>query len=343
MPRPARGRSRDRRCVHPTDDPRWLELLRDQDAAFGRAQAADFGVTDSMIRAQVDAGRWQRPHRGVVVAHNGALTFRTRAWAAVLACGSPAVVSHRAAGHLAGLFDQPPGVIDVSVPAERRPAGVAGVRVHRRRGELLAVGSPPRTPIEQVVLDLVQVASAPDEVIALLTAAIERRLSTPARLRVAASRCPKLAWRALVDDVLVTYGVHSPLEWRFLRDVERRHRLPRSDRQVRETTGGALSTGALATGAAVWRDVVYARFGVVVELDGAAAHPRESRHKDMARDNAVVVAGGRPLRYGWRDVVGRACVTAAQLAGVLRVAGWAGAPRACGPGCALPGLLGSGR
>lgn len=314
--------------MHPTTNVEWLALLYEQDAVFARGQAASFGITDSMIRAQVKAHRWQRLHPGVFAAHNGSLGFRARAWAAVLFCGHGAALSLRAGGYVAGLIDRPPAMIDVSVPGARRPRGAPGIRVTRRHRMPCAVGGPPRLPIDEVVLDLVGDAATPDDVVGFITSACQRRLTTAARLRAAADLRQKLAWRALANDVLADADeTHSPLEWRYRRDVERAHGLPRSVGQVATTHGASKQ----------WRDAVYEEYGLVVELDGAAAHPEERRHRDMARDNAVAVDGGRSLRYGWHDVAGHACEAADQVAIVLHSAGWRGMPRACGPRCRIAG------
>ena len=49
----------------------------------------------------------------------------------------------------------------------------------------------------------------------------------------------------------------------------------------------------------------------------------------MRRDNAAAVDGRTVLRYGWADVAGRPCEVAAQVADVLRAAGWRGVLRRC--------------
>jgi very-short-patch-repair endonuclease len=318
--------------MHPTAQPGWLELLRDQDGAFTRAQAAAFGITDSMIRAQVKARRWQRIHPRTYVAGAGAasrISFRTRAWAAVLFAGSGAAASHRTAAYLLGLVDQSPGLIEVSTPAARRPRKLPGIALHRRRNDVRVLGSPPRTSVEDTALDLIDLAKRPDDVVAVITAACQRRLTTASRLRDAARTRARLAWRDLVNDVLADAdSAHSALEWRYLRDVERAHRLPASKGQA----------GARRGRSKLWRDAVYKKYRLVVELDGAAAHPDESRHRDMARDNAVVVEGGACLRYGWHDVAGHACEAALQVAIVLRTAGWEGEPVPCGPDCPVRGF-----
>lgn len=113
------------------------------------------------------------------------------------------------------------------------------------------------------------------------------------------------------------------LEYRYFRDVERAHRLPRSARQVRVASGGRIR----------YRDALYARFLVVVELDGEVAHPGESRWLDIRRDNAAAAEGGVTLRYGWADVTGHPCHIAAEVAQVLACRGWAGAARPCSAAC----------
>jgi hypothetical protein len=132
----------------------------------------------------------------------------------------------------------------------------------------------------------------------------------------------------LVHDVLADAdATHSALEWRYRRDVERAHGLPASKGQASARRGRSK----------MWRDVLYRKYRLIVELDGAAAHPDEGRHRDMGRDNAVVVEGGRSLRYGWHDVAGHACEAAIQVATVLRAAGWDGFPTPCSPNCLVRG------
>lgn len=135
----------------------------------------------------------------------------------------------------------------------------------------------------------------------------------------------KMRWRAELDDVLAAAGsgIHSVLEYRYLRDVERAHGLPRSRHQVRVVIDGKV----------VYRDVYYEEYQVAVELDGRLAHPDEERWRDNHRDTQAGVQGVQTCRYGWRDVYARACQTALLQAQILRRRGWRGIPKPCSAGC----------
>ena len=89
-------------------------------------------------------------------------------------------------------------------------------------------------------------------------------------------------------------------------------------------------------GQRVYQDVTYQAHGVVVELDGRAAHPAELRWRDIRRDNAGATEGQVTLRYGWPDVTQRPGLVATEVGAVLSGRGWDGRLRRCGPACLLP-------
>lgn len=175
---------------------------------------------------------------------------------------------------------------------------------------------------------MVSLATNPDAVVALLSAACARRLTTADKIREALDARGRCKWRMLASRALsdIADGVQSPLEARYLRDVERQHRLPRGTRQ-------SLAIGS--HGERIYRDVHYAEHGVTVELDGLAYHPIETRALDMRRDNASSLQGDVILHFGWSDVTTRTCATAAQVATVLKLRGWTGAAARCGPRCVI--------
>ena len=72
---------------------------------------------------------------------------------------------------------------------------------------------------------------------------------------------------------------------------------------------------------------------MIVELDGQAAHPLESRWRDTRRDNANAADGQVTLRLGWVDVTECACLCATVVGRALRRRGWHGPLRRCGPTC----------
>jgi hypothetical protein len=126
-------------------------------------------------------------------------------------------------------------------------------------------------------------------------------------------------------------GAQSLLEFRYLSRVERPHGLPAGTRQYPVRRGGRRQ----------YQDVLYEAFGVVVELDGRAAHPAEFRLRDARRDNANVAAGQVTLRYTWADVTGRPCDVAAEVGVALMRRGWRGTHRRCCRHCALAPAWGS--
>ena len=287
-------------------------------------------MSREVVRSHLRGRRWQRVHPGTYVAFTGPLPPLTRIWAAILYAGEGAVASHATAGWLHRLVDDLPARLDVSVRHGHRHRGSRpGVRVRQSRRLTERVHPtqlPPRTRLEDTVLDLTEDTPRTDDVITVLLRACQRRLTTAARLRLAARRRYRMRWRALVADVLadVVDGVQSALERNYRRDVELPHGLPRGARNRQEGTRGRRR----------YRDVRYKRWRTVVELDGRAAHPDEWQEHDDLRDNEVHETDGTvTLRYGWRAVTGSPCEVAAQVARRLSLHGWRGRVRRCGPDC----------
>ncbi len=308
------------------------EVSRRQEGIVTRQQALSGGMAVAQIRARLKSGRWRSLYPGVYATFTGVVPWEAQLWAAVLAAGAGAVLSHQTAAAVAGFGSgetDRKGAIHVTVPAGRRTR-LPGIVVHRSAQVDAArhpTQTPPQTRVEETVLDLWQ--SSPDLGRALdwVTRACSGRLTTVGRLKAAVARRKKIRWRmellAALDDV--RSGSHSALESRYLHRVERRHGLPAGRRQQpRSRPGGRW-----------YDDVRYSAYGISVELDGLVAHPEYMRRQEKKRDNAEVVAGGRVLHYDWAEVTESPCAVAADVATVLRRNGWPGVPKPCGPQCTI--------
>jgi hypothetical protein len=253
-------------------------------------------------------------------------------WAAALHAGQGAMLSFQTAAELATLTDHPSELIHVTVPSERHLERIPGVVLHRsdRAAQMLhPARTPPQTRVEETVLDLAGVAETVDDAYGWVARAVGRRLTTEARLRDAMESRGRLRWRRELDQALAqdAGGVHSVLEYRYLRDVERPHHLPQATRQARVRDHGQTE----------YRDILYEAYLVAVELDGRAAHPGDRRWPDIHRDNAAAATGVITLRYGWLEVTQHPCRVAAQVAKVLEYRGYKGF-RGCQPTCPVTAL-----
>jgi very-short-patch-repair endonuclease len=205
------------------------------------------------------------------------------------------------------------------------------VHIHRSRRALLvelADCYPPCTSAEETVLDLVDGSETFDDMCGWVTRALDRKRTTAAELRDAMGKRERLRWHSLLGDMIqaTITGDRSVLEHRYERDVERAHGLPEPDRQVPFTKPDGTHGN---------RDRAYSGYRVVIELDGRLYHPAEDTWADKDRDNAAIEAGHEPLRYGWKHVTQRPCVTAIQVSRVLRANGWQGQPHPCCIDCAV--------
>jgi hypothetical protein len=182
---------------------------------------------------------------------------------------------------------------------------VPGVRAAR------SVKDPPRLTVESTVLDLADVRDV-GEVVGLITTAVQRRLTTVKKLRRELDERARHRHRALLRDLLsdVEVGAESPIELRYLRDVERSHGLPKGNRQ-QSRSGLPYQT-----------DVDYEEFRLIVELDGRVDHESVGRFRDMDRDNRHALVDAVTLRYGSYDLAARPCGVAFQVYRALAARGY---------------------
>lgn len=312
---------------------RALAVAQEQAGALSMRQALALGLTRSQVAAAVTAGRWRRALPGVFVVFTGPMPSLTRVWCAQLFCGPGAVAAGRTALWLldgAGRDEPLPHPIELYVPHGRRVRAPRGVVVRRRRDldrSTASAGTPRRTRLEATVLDLADRAGSEEGAVDVVLRVIQRRLTTARRLRAELAARARHRRRGLLTDMLaeVDDGVTTPLELRYARDVERAHGLPAAQRNRPEGRSGRRR----------YRNNRYLDFGLLVELDGEEAHPPEEAYLDRRRDNAVVVVEQGTLRYGWRDVTGRRCLTADEVGAALAHRGWTGRPTPCGPDCRL--------
>ena len=301
-----------------------IRLSRVQSGVVSREQVLGFGLTDRVIRRLVRQGYWGRLDTGIFLAPDAPPTWLTQVWGGVLLGGDRSRAAGLTAAALHGLADEQSLPIEILVPLGRTPARRDWVQFRQERDAVRAVSSraePPRTRIEDTVLDLCAAGTELD-CVSWLTRAVQRRLTTVESLHSALDRRSRITHRRLLHRTLadVASGVHSVLEYDYKHQVERAHGLPDGRRQSpRPGRNGFL-------------DVYYEGFGLVVELDGRLGHVEEGEWRDHLRDNAHTVRGLRSLRYGRAEVTAQPCAIAVQVAGMLSALGWAGYPTHC-PRC----------
>lgn len=289
-----------------------------------REQVLGLGVSRHVIERLLVTDRWRAVATGIYHTVPAEPTWHSLAWAGALIGGGRARMGPRASAYLHQVFDVAPMPIDILVPIDRYtqrsgPWEFRRERTGARRSE--SRGALPRLSVEDTVLDLC--ASCRDgEAVALLATAVQRRLTTPARLVKSMSLRSRQRHRRMIADVLadIEQGAESRLELSYLRQVERPHGLPQGQRQKRRH------------GLQYKSDVGYDEYALLVELDGRLGHQGADRFRDMERDNRFAALSWTTLRYGWFDVVERPCVVARQVAEVLTVRGWPGPVTRC-PRC----------
>lgn len=306
----------------------FTELLVRQRGVFARWQLSGMPVDLASAMASLRRGRYQRMHNGVYASFTGPPRREAELWAAVLRAGPEAALSYETAAELDGFAVTPARLIHVTVPSAKRVARIPGLIVHRS-GRLDVARhpsrTPPRTRVEETALDLAENSSTFDDAFSWISRPCSKRLTKAAILLQAMSSRSRVRWRTELSLALTDIGdgVLSLLEYRYVRNVERPHGLPRGKRQALIIRGSQRQ----------YLDNLYEELGLGVELDGQAYHPAEERWRDISRDNALAAEGILVLRYGWGDVTERACQSAAQFAAVARQRGWRGTLCPCGPAC----------
>jgi len=168
-----------------------------QAGAISRRQLLDAGLNRKTISRRLERGRWQQLFRGVYAVFTGLPPRETWLWAAILSVGKGAVLSHQTAAELHGLLERPADAIYVTVPSTRRITTRGLIirtsgRVEQARQPNRA---PPRTSVEETVLDLVQLAPGFDDVCgwittAVLQARVLRQRGWPGTPKPCSAGCP---------------------------------------------------------------------------------------------------------------------------------------------------------
>ena len=281
-----------------------------------RDQLIASGVGTRGISDWVQRGRLHRLHRGIYAYGHDRLRVEGRWLAAVLACGPAAVLSHGTAARMWEIRQSNSALIDVTVPSRAGRIRRKGIRIHRSGRlapqEVTVRNGIPVTTVARTLLDLADV---------LDTQAL-RRAVTEAEYT---NRFDLTAFNAVVQDnpgrrtrKLMTaafegrqHRTRSPLEDRFLRFMDRWG--------VEEPECNAWIEGYEV-------DVVWTRVGLVVELDGVAAHgTRAAVRRDRRKDRVLWRAGFRTMRLTADALDAEEEVLADLVQAGVRVASW---PRA---------------
>ena len=279
-----------------------LRLVREQAGVISREQLLSVGLSSQQIHRKVADGVLVRLLPRTFRHASCPDSWLQRLWAAHLWARGQAIISHEAAGAFWKLDGCPSGPVSViwtrglQSPAEHirihRVAQIPPHHVTRTRG--LAVTTPTRT-----IMDLAAVLTE-ENLEAALDCALRRGSTSLRRLGMELARCSgrgqrgRKALKAMLHERSPDYApTHSMLESRFRR-LLKRHRLPLPAQQyiVRRLHGGFARV-----------DFFYPEQGLVIEVDGYSSHGnRQAWQHDLQRQNDLVIAGLKVLRYSWWDV-----------------------------------------
>ena len=267
-----------------------------------RVQSVLRFMTRDALRWQIVSGRWQKPCRGIVVAHSGPITERQRLWIALLAAGREAVLAGLTAAKLDSFkrfadSDEADGPIYLLLPAgqpiQRKPPGPPVV-VHYSTAlgpdDVHPVKQPRRTRIARSLVDAAAWMPTDRGAQAVLAAGVQQRLVRVVDLATVTTANQRIRRRKLITATLddIAGGAEALSELDFTRLVIRGFELPEPSRQRRRQD---------STGRNRYLDAVWDKERLVVEIDGAQHMDPAQYWDDMSRDNELTLDGYTVLRF----------------------------------------------
>src|SRR3954454_838027 len=259
------------------------EITRRQHGVVSRQQLLALGLDPQAIKHRVRRGRLHPVARGVYAVGRRELTREGQWLAAVLACGSNAVLSHGSAAALWGIGPELRLEVSIPLPLVRHRPGIV---IHRRSG--LRAASHRGVPVTPVVDTLVDLASVlgDDPVEAAINDADKLDLCDPERLREELDDLPPWpgiqSLRRILDRRTFTM-TDSELERRLL-PIARRAGLTKP--LTRQWLNGFRV------------DFFWPELDLVVETDGLRYHRTPAQQaRDRLRDQIHSAAGLTPLRF----------------------------------------------
>lgn len=162
---------------------------------FTAQQAVAAGMDRSTLRHHArPGGRYERVRRGLYrLRHFPSSPYEhlMAAWLPLRDAG--AVVSHESALELHGLSDVIPDAVHLSLPrSERGQRRRAGIRLHTlnrppTKREVCGIAGLPVTRPERTIVDSLATGTQPEQIQMAIRQALGRGITTPRRLRTAAS------------------------------------------------------------------------------------------------------------------------------------------------------------
>ncbi len=287
-------------------------LSRRQGGAVSRSQLLGLGVDDDRIYRLARQGWLVRVHKGVY--RVGTLTPDGRLWAAGLALGPAAVLTHRASGHEhAVLRGRPPRDVDVTAPTRRKPRD--GIRVHSarlhphdittRRGLRFAT-------VSRTLLDLAEALPEPQLQAAVDEARVRRRLHRPS-IEATIARAPGHhgigALRRAVAQHDRGRGIPVGAFERRAIGFLREHEFPPYVRNFAIKVDGEPFT----------LDVVWFDQRVALEFDSRTFHDNDPDFvTDRRRSRRLAAIGWHVVRATWMDLDERPAELATDVWALLR-------------------------
>ena len=282
----------------PTREAALAALAHRQHGVVSISQVRALGLTASGVRSRVARGRLHRIHRGVYAVGHDRLTRAGRWMAAVLAYGQGAVLSHRSAAGLWGLRPDNRAVTDVSVPrpsVRSRPGIKAHAQPTLTAADVTVHDDIPCTTVARTLLDLADVVDRRGVERAIDRAEQQRRFDLRA-VEAVLGRAEGRRGAGVLRGMLAEWSdrglTETEIEERFLaacdgaglRRPEANVWLVLGDRELKA-------------------DFLWSTERLVVETDGRAAHlTRAAFERDRRRDQSLLLAGYRVVRFTWPQV-----------------------------------------
>jgi very-short-patch-repair endonuclease len=269
------------------------DLARNQHAVVSRDQLLEVGYKRHAIDHRIRTGRLHPLHRGIYAVGRPHVTDHGRWMAAVLACGSGAVISHSSAAALWRIGPETRRLVELSLPSLSRRCR-PGLQIHQRpalqeRDLTVEYGIPVTTPVQTLIDMSLRLDRSGVE--RMINEADKYNVTHPPQLREALGLRagePGVARLRFILDRRTFRLTKEELERRFL-PLARKAGLPTP------LTGRWVNEFEV--------DFYWPDLGLVVETDGLRYHraPAEQA-RDRLRDQAHTAAGLTPLRFPHEQV-----------------------------------------